>query len=154
MAVETDAELERDENPWERMIIALIIVMGIVLLLAVYFGLRKRNKRAEASERAAAVLNSYLELDNVIGGRNMRDRVKSRIFLDISWRDGGRQEYVFDPEQGIKIGYDPDRNNIALLDKAVSDEHCILFLYGRDIYVQDLHSTNGTWVRHGLRKKE
>lgn len=136
-----------------KMGIVIIIIAEAVFVLVVIVVLKKRNKKAENAMKAASVLYNYLELDNAIVGRDMRDRIRSRIFLSVEWEDHGHQQYVFDVESGVRIGCNPDRNHIALLDKSVSDEHCVLFLHGQDVYVQDLHSANGTWVRHWIKKK-
>ena len=38
-------------------------------------------------------------------------------------------------------------------EETVSAKHCVLFLYQGGVYLGDLNSRNGTWLRRGLRTR-
>ncbi|MFO8007396.1 MAG: FHA domain-containing protein [Candidatus Brocadiia bacterium] len=60
-------------------------------------------------------------------------------------RRGGRFFVIHDSEQ-LTIGRDPDYADVALLDPAISRQHCTLAREGSVIRIEDLGSTNGTFV--------
>ena len=49
------------------------------------------------------------------------------------------------PQLGLQIGRDPE-NDVILADDGVSRDHSRVWLQGADVYVEDLDSTNGTFV--------
>lgn len=79
-----------------------------------------------------------------LGGR------KAMVYL--KWKDGQKQGFVFDPQQGIRIGRSPGENEICIRDGSVSARHCVIFLSQGRLAVQDLHSANGTWIVRGFHK--
>lgn len=124
----------------------------LVVLVAVLIKMNREQKAEEKLQRAAEVLFRYRGLESALANDYSWDAERSRIFLCISWKDHGRKLYVFDPGNGVNIGYDPRKNHVSVLDKTVSAEHCTLFLHGIRVYVKDKQSTNGTFIRRGFRK--
>jgi predicted component of type VI protein secretion system len=49
------------------------------------------------------------------------------------------------PEGTTTVGRSP-RNNLVILDKSVSAEHCEILVSWNEVIVRELGSTNGTWV--------
>ena len=45
-------------------------------------------------------------------------------------------------------------NDVVIDNLAVSGEHCMLHMIGQDVYVEDLNSTNGTYVNARAVKKQ
>jgi hypothetical protein len=60
-------------------------------------------------------------------------------------RRGGRFFLIHDGER-VTLGRDPDCADIAIMDPALSRRHCILSRKGGTIRIEDLDSTNGTFV--------
>ncbi len=60
-------------------------------------------------------------------------------------RRGGRFFVIHDSER-LTIGRDPDYADVALMDPAISRQHCTLSREGSIIRIEDLGSTNGTFV--------
>jgi len=60
-------------------------------------------------------------------------------------RHGGRFFVLYDGEE-LALGRDPDVADIVLLDAAISRRHCILSKNGGVVTLEDLGSTNGTFV--------
>jgi hypothetical protein len=66
-------------------------------------------------------------------------------FFTWSSRHGGRFFVVYDGEQ-LALGRDPDMADIVVMDPAISRRHCILSKAAGVIMLEDLGSTNGTFV--------
>jgi transcriptional regulator with GAF, ATPase, and Fis domain len=81
------------------------------------------------------------------GGTTLHLR-KCKIIVE---DDGKRKEHTFD-QVDITIGSAED-NSIALTDDTVSRNHCRIYQAGTSYLVQDLGSTNGTFVNQ-VRIKE
>ena len=64
----------------------------------------------------------------------------SRTMICIKPMRKNEEGYVFDPERSVLIGRDKERCDICLQDVTVSGQHCELFLYEGEIYLQDLNS--------------
>jgi len=60
-------------------------------------------------------------------------------------RRGGRFFLIHDGER-LTIGRDPDYADVALMDPAISRKHAVFSREGSTIRVEDLGSTNGTFV--------
>jgi len=60
-------------------------------------------------------------------------------------RHGGRFFVIYDGER-LAIGRDPDVADMVLMDPAVSRRHCIISKEGSTIRLEDLGSTNGTFI--------
>lgn len=135
------------------MLVGIILVIGFAAIgVAVYVILA--NRKAERQKYYDAAYKVIKEgcLNNAIRNQNEKIQNGQKLMLYLKWKDSERQGYVFDPEKPIRIGRTPGMNDICIREETVSSEHCILFLYQGDIFLQDLNSRNGTWIRKGLRK--
>lgn len=65
------------------------------------------------------------------------------LFTVVSGVDHGRQYMGFTRE--IRIGRQPE-NHIQLRDPKVSRLHAVIHCRGAVLILEDLHSTNGTWI--------
>lgn len=63
-----------------------------------------------------------------------------------------KQGYVFNPEKEITFGRDKNKNSIFIPYPTVSMQQCRIVLYNGCLYLQDLNSSNGTFVKSGLFK--
>ncbi len=134
------------------MIIIVALLGVLAVLLVILIKINRSQKTEETMQQAAEVLFRYRGLESALNNDYSWNGNISRIFICTSWKDQGKQMYVFDPEKGIRIGYDPTNNQITVLDPAVSAKHCILFQQGPHIFVSDNHSTNGTIIKRGFKK--
>lgn len=111
------------------------------------------SKKHEEKLRAAAeTLFRYRGLEKLLNKDSSWEPGAAKLYVSLSWKEEKKEEYVFDPEKGLKIGFDPTKNNVAVLDQHVSEEHCLIFIYGNRICVQDLGSTNGTILQRRFKK--
>lgn len=58
---------------------------------------------------------------------------------------GREQDFVLDKKE-YRIGSRDDRNDILLHSSAVSRHHARIWKEGAEYYIEDLHSTNGTYI--------
>lgn len=134
------------------MVIAGVIACALLVLFTLII-VRKKEEEYARCIKAADVLFKYKGLDDSLFRDPSWNSVTARPYVLIRWKDGEKQSFVFDSEQGIHIGYDPHFNQIGILDKTVSAKHCVLYSIGNRLYIQDMNSTNGTWVRYLWKKK-
>ena len=134
------------------MIIAGVIACVLLVLLTLIIA-RKKEKEYARCIKAADVLFKYKGLDDSLFRDQSWNSVTARPYVLIQWKDGEKQSFVYDPEKGIHIGYDPHFIQIGILDKTVSAKHCVLYSIANRLYIQDLNSTNGTWVRYLWKKR-
>lgn len=92
-------------------------------------------------------------LDNAIKNRNSKMQDARKLMVYLKWKDTERQGYVFDPADGVWIGRDAQTNNICIREGDISLRHCVLYLYQGTVYLEDLHSRNGTRIRRGIRTR-
>ena len=113
------------------------------------------SRRAEMQKYYDAAYKMIKEncLNNAIRNQSAPAYGGLKIMVYLKWKDRQKQGFVFDPEQGIRIGRSPVENEICIRDGAVSGQHCVIFVSGGQLAVQDLNSANGTWIRRGFKKR-
>lgn len=137
------------------MLIGIIIVIVIAVINVVIYVIQA-NKKAERQKYYDAAYKVIKEgcLNNAIRNHSetLQNRQKQMIYL--KWKDGEKQGYVFDSEKPIWIGRNPEDNDICIREGAVSSRHCVLYLYQGNIFLKDLNSRNGTWIKQGMTKQQ
>ena len=125
-----------------------IVVCGVVL----YIIISSRNAEMQKYYDAAYKIIKENCLNQAI--RNIPERVKERqrIMVYLKWKDQDSGGYVFDPLLGIRIGRDPEKNEICIRESTVSSSHCQLYLADRNLAIQDFQSMNGTFVKRNFWK--
>lgn len=137
--------------------LAIIIVVLSCAAAAIILAVRNNRKKAAVRElnNAARKLvkeqNLSRSLENPDTSRNNVRKGRMRMIVGLSWKDREKASFVFDPLEGIRIGRQPDINNVIIPDDEVSLRHCVLYQNGTNLILEDLGSTNGTVVVHGLR---
>lgn len=140
----------------------LILIILLVLLFIIFIILIVRNhlKKSEQQKYYAAAGNILREeflnysLQNTISpdGKVSEPRsAKMMVYLK-SKSSGKKTQFVFDPEREIKFGRDSVNSNIFINDSAVSQYHCRIYTYDYTVYLQDMNSSNGTFVKRGAFK--
>lgn len=140
----------------------LILIILLVLLFVIFLIMTVRNhlKKSEQQKYYAAAGNILREeflnysLQNTIspdGKVNEPRSAKMMVYLK-SKSSGKKTQFVFDPEREIKIGRDSVNSNIFINDSAVSQYHCRIYTYDDNVYLQDMNSSNGTFVKRGTLK--
>lgn len=98
-------------------------------------------EKISQAESAGSIESSIFRIkeDDVIGGSTIRS-VRDII------NDGIRASMILSERKNWLIGWDPERCDIIVDNDFVSSKHCILFLEDEEFEIEDLGSTNGTWV--------
>lgn len=137
------------------MLIEIIVVIGLAVVGVIIYVLHA-NKKAERQKYYDAAYKVIKEecLNNAIRNQNEKIQSGQKLMLYLKWKDNEKQGYVFDPERQVRIGRIPEKNDICIREETVSSQHCVLYLYQGDVFLQDLNSRNGTWLKQGLTKQQ
>ncbi len=138
---------------------AAVTIMAVLTLLAAGLAAtvrkiihdREIHKYYEAARRIIQEEHLNYAIKNPLNGHGERPQMQ-KIMLCLKTENNRKNSYVFDPEKGIHIGRDSEKNEICLQDVTVSGEHCRIFLYQDQIYLQDCMSANGTFLKKGIRR--
>lgn len=133
----------------------IIIILLIVFVAAgVTLWIRHSIKLTEQKKYYDAAARMLKEdcLDQIIQSHGKKRRGSGKIMIYLRVSGGEKQGFVFDPEKGIRIGRIQEGNEICIRDMRVSACHCCIYLYQGEPVIQDFNSSNGTWVKRGMRK--
>ena len=136
------------------MIIGITVMIIAAVCGAVIFITRaaRQAERQKYYDAAYRILKEEC-LDNAIRNQDKRMQNARKVMLYLKWKDMEKHGYVFDPEKPVWIGRDPQTSNICIREGTVSSRHCVLYLYQGTVYLEDLHSRNGTQIRQGIRTR-
>ncbi len=135
------------------MIVGIIGIAALILILVVVSVVsRKKNKAREMEYQAAAMLLKERQLRNAIDMNKKQNSNREQMVLVVTWKEEKERKFIFDPASGVRIGRGREENQICVPLDTVSHKHCIIFSSGDSIYVQDLNSANGTFIKRGFKK--
>lgn len=140
-------------NPTPLIIIIAVLSCTVATISLAISNNRKKNELRELHNAARKLVKEQRLNDSLLDHHEKKTRERIRMIIALSWKEQSRESYVFDPAEGVRIGRQPESNNIVIPDDEVSMQHCVLFRKGKALVLQDLKSTNGTMIIHGLRKK-
>ena len=132
-------------------LVAVGLLAVLVILLIIMIINRRREKRRAEERDAAAILIKQQQLVNAIDMKSAQNAGGNRLILILTWKDDKKREFVFDPASGVKIGRAIEKNQICVPIGTVSGEHCMIFSNGDNLYVKDLNSANGTYIKRGFK---
>lgn len=134
--------------------LAVLIVIIVLALTGIVLWVRHSLSKSEQKKYYDAAARMIKEscLDQVILSRGQKIQPDQKIMLYIKTMGKPRQGYVFDPEKTIRIGRDRENSEICIRDNLVSAVHCCIYLYQGQPVVQDFNSSNGTWIKRGMRR--
>ena len=134
---------------WKYILATVLAVIVAVIIIVIA---KKKKNRKAGRLNAAAILLREVHLDDVISRDKTSEMERIRPVLELSWKYDRRQSYLFDPISPIRVGRDPNRNQICIRKDSVGAEHCILVMYNGALTVQDLDSRNGTFIKRGHKR--
>jgi pSer/pThr/pTyr-binding forkhead associated (FHA) protein len=141
-------------NPTTLIIIIVVLSCTAAGIILAVKNNRKKNDLRDLNNAARKLIKEQ-NLNAVLSeGPSKKMDERMRMVIALSWKNGRKRSYVFDPVDSVRIGRQPDINNLVLPDDEVSLRHCVLYRRGNSLVLEDLHSTNGTVCTHGLQKKE
>ena len=133
--------------------ITIIIVIAIVLAgIISYIMINSRKAEMQKYYGAAYKMIKEICLANALKNQKPRENHEQKVIIYLKWKDREKQGYVFDPQQGVRIGRNPGKNEICIREKMISGQHCVIYLSEGMLAIQDLNSSNGTWIRRGFWK--
>lgn len=135
------------------MLIGIIIGLGAAVCMVILYMVRNQ-KLTEVQKYYDAAHKILKEecLNNAIKNKSGSVCGGKKIMFYLSWKDDGKQGFVFNPEQGVRIGRIPEENEICVREETVSAHQCILYLASGRPAIQDCDSANGTWIKRGIFK--
>lgn len=139
-------------NPSTLLFIIIVLSLAAASIILGVQNNRRKSARRELDNAARKLVKEQNLSAVLMEGKVRRERV--RMIIALAWKDRQKEKFVFDPLEGVRIGRQPEQNNFVIPDNQVSLRHCILYRAknGKAIILEDLGSTNGTVVIHGLRK--
>ena len=146
-------------NPSMLIVIIAVLTSAAVSIILVVQNNRRKSAIRELNNAARKLvkeqnLSTSLRNEDAPGSENkIPPRGRVRMVVGLEWKDREKESYVFDPMEGIRIGRGPQNNNVIIPDDEVSLHHCVLYQASSDLILEDLHSTNGTVLMHGLNKR-
>lgn len=132
------------------------LVFIIVLFaagVAIFIYRSSRMSEIQKYYDAASMMIKETCLNNAIRNQMVSNIGGWKIMIYLKWKTREKQGFVFDPDAGVRIGRIPGENEICIRENNVSGRHCRILMYNGQLLLQDLNSTNGTWIKRGFRKK-
>ena len=110
----------------------MVLVMLIIALAlsGIFLWIKYSIKKSEEKKYYDAAARMIKEncLNKIIQNRGQRRQtVTDKLMIYISISGKSRQGFVFDPENGIRIGRNIEENEICIRDALVSSSHCNIY---------------------------
>lgn len=131
----------------------IVILLTGISAVACYLVHNARKAEKKKYYDAACKMIKETCLDKAIANSRPFQENGYKTMVYLKWKNHGKQGYVFDPERGVRIGRLSQDNEICIRDISVSSHHCRIWLCRGQLLVEDLHSSNGTWIKRGLFKE-
>lgn len=125
---------------------------GLAVIAAVCFLVfgNSDSRQSKKLNDAAARLMKEEYLSSVLAGRQEQfAQSQTKLLIRLTWNENGKQDYVVDPELGICFGRDQAKNQVIIDYDKVSAVHCRILLSQNRLYIQDMNSSNGTFMIRG-----
>ena len=131
------------------MLRVFLIVLTVALCLIGMTVLGRRRARKERKrDRAARLLIQESFLKKALSsGELSGSRFVPILFIE--WNESMHREVAFSGIHGVRIGRNPDQNQLVCIHPNISGIHCTVFTDKGKIYVSDAGSTNGTFTGKG-----
>lgn len=130
------------------LVIAAIICVAAGIWIAVRQNIQKQeaHRYYEAAKRIIQEDCLNYSIKNPANNCEKLPRMQ-KLMIGLRVEKAKGKGYVFDPEKGVFIGREKGPNEICLQEITVSGQHCWIYLQDNKIYLEDLHSSNGTFLK-------
>lgn len=155
-------ELEDDSNlilgmqPWLFYTILGVLVLIIIVSFILILVNNKKNKSVvkEETEDAGVNIRPANDFRNEsmshtasFGGEVAKKEVKQGVKVTLIGMKGNEQDLTIYVQDSCKIGRDRTKCDFVIEnDKSLSSLHCTLSFKGKNLYIRDEKSTNGSFV--------
>ena len=137
-------------------IILLLAVFVLLIVLTIKYHLTKSEKQKYYAAAGNILREEFLDysLRNTASpGTQAAEPRSAKMMLYLKSKSSGKNvQFVFDPENEVTIGRDSGKCSIFINEPQVSQRHCRIYSYRDKVYLQDMGSANGTYVRRGFLK--
>jgi hypothetical protein len=125
--------------------------LGIVLFILnvyLYKQSKKNKKNVKRNEDEKKFIKEYEEINQKIGSNEDRTQIiikknAERFLYNVK---GEEPQYIYFSDVKKVIGKDAERVQICVLNNGVSRLHAMIVREEDQYIVEDLNSTNGTWI--------
>lgn len=126
----------------------LAVVLATVWIAVLY--IKRKQEFTEYYYAAYKIIKEEYLNDAIkkVGSLKQHDTI--RRMIGIKKIGKGNQSFVFDPEKIVNIGRSQEGNDLRVGDVRVSGYHCRIFMYQGQIFLEDMQSANGTYVKRGF----
>lgn len=133
------------------MIYKIFGIVVVILSIANIVRSKLKKNRLEKRQDAAYELLKEEALDYVLkNGSDSAFRMDKKIMMHVKSKEIS-VDTVFDPQEKVVLGRSKD-STIAINSPVISSHHCQLELADGKVFLKDLGSSNGTVLKHGLKK--
>ena len=122
---------------------AILIICGVILYVIKSANDAKKQKYYNAAYK----MIKETCLNQAIKNHLTREMSGQMIMVYLEWKEGDSYGYVFNPVYGIRIGRDPEKNEICIRENIISSSHCKIYLTEGGLAIQDYGSINGTYLK-------
>lgn len=141
--------------------LAIIIILLLFFAVLIWMIVRNHLRKTEMQKYHAAAGNILREeflnysLQNTVSPViDISEPRTSKVMLYLKSKSSGKKtQFVFDPEKEIVIGRDSEKCTIYINEAQVSQIHSRIYMLGDSVFLQDMNSSNGTFVNRGIFKK-
>lgn len=137
--------------------IGILIGCSVLLLLLTALLIRMQRRRKEMKKYYMAAQRIIQEeclnyaIQNPLHAGNAQPQMQ-RMMICLKTEKSKQKGFVFDPAKKVHIGRSSEGNEICIPDITVSGRHCCLYLSNNELFLADLSSSNGTYVKRGFKK--
>lgn len=134
--------------------IGIILVVATTFLAALILRMLKKSEEERYYNAAAQMIREEILNDSI--SREKKILKDSQLKMMVYIKCNGRQKdgYVFHGAREIRIGRKMPQYGIYLKDKEISSFHCRIIWYEGRLWLEDMQSSNGTFIRRGLQKHQ
>lgn len=137
-------------------IILIVLVFAVTIIYVIVSHIKKSERQKYYAAAGNIIREEFLNyaLQNTISpDSNVSCPKSEKIMIYLKSKSSGKKaRFVFDPEKTVNIGRDNSLSNIFINDISVSQNHCRVYSIGNRVFLQDMCSSNGTFVKRGFFK--
>lgn len=143
------------------MVPLIIVLLVLIFILLIVLIVRNHMRKTEQQKYLAAAGNilreeflNYSLQNSVMPQSGVSEPRPAKVMIYLKSKSSGKKtQFVFDPEKEIRIGRN-NENNIFINESAVSQFHSRIYSQNDRVFLQDMHSSNGTFVGRGMKRYE
>ncbi len=132
-----------------------VILVGLIIVVCVrrYLYKKEMEKSYEAAKQMVkeeclnySLKNPYLQ-SGAFPAPNPRKTMLYVKFL----KSGEKGGVIFDPKEEVVFGRHKEHVSVCVNEATVSSRHCMVYISGNDVWLEDMGSANGTGL---IRKRK